>query len=119
MKRNPLKSTQQSRLGSYQSPKYESRIPKEDKELQKSKLNETEGEQLSPQRLLRGIKKIRNKGILSLGEHGNTNVVIDTDSELSYDDSQKKPSEVKLKKGTTKLLVSKMEQSQLDSTKKI
>ena len=118
MKRNPLKSSQQSRLGSYQSPKYESRISKDDKELQKSKLNETQGEQLSPQRLLRGIKKIRNKGILSLGEHGNTNVVIDTDSELSYDEKQKKPSEVKLKKGTTKLLVSKMEQGQLDSTRK-
>ena len=114
MNRNISKLNPQSRFGSYQSPKNDSE--KENKHKKSQFEKELKEENLSPQRLLRGIKKIRNKGILSLGEHGNTNVVIDTDSELSYE--EKKPSEVKLKKGTTKLLVSKMEQSQLDSTKK-
>ena len=55
-----------------------------------------------------------------MGEHHRTNVVIDTDSEQSISNEENlynKQTESS-RKGTTKLLVSKMEQTQLNSTSK-
>ena len=75
----------------YQSPLY-SNLPSKKKYInvntKVSKYKNIESkkkkeEELSPQNLLHGIKKIKNKGVLALGEHNRTNVVIDTDSELS------------------------------------
>ncbi len=64
----------------------------------------------------KGIKKLKNKGELSLGEHNRKNILVDTDSEesISFEESKKNNN----KKGTTKLLVSKTEQASPNSTRK-
>ena len=40
----------------------------------------------------KGIKKLKNKGELSLGEHNRKNILVDTDSEesISFEESKKK-----------------------------
>ena len=119
----------QSKYKSYHSPLYKT-LPKKKNininmsskvsQYKKNEKKKKKSEELSPENLLRGIKKIKNKGVLALGEHNRTNVVIDTDSELSLSNEEnlyKKPIE-NSRKGTTKLLVSKMEQTQLNSTSK-
>jgi hypothetical protein len=61
------------------------------------------------------IKKLKNKGELSLGEHNRKNILVDTDSEesISFKESKKNNN----KTGTTKLLVSKTEQASPNSTR--
>ena len=63
----------------------------------------------------KGIKKLKNKGELSLGEHNRKNILVDTDSEesISFKESKKNNN----KTGTTKLLVSKTEQASPNSTR--
>jgi len=126
-KQNPKKNT---KYGTYQTPLYKTLPPKKkainintSSKASLYKNTETKkkkNEELSPENLLRGIKKIRNKGVLALGEHNRTNVVIDTDSEQSISNEENLYNKQieSSRKGTTKLLVSKMEQTQLNSTSK-
>ncbi len=60
------------------------------------------------------IKLTKNKGIFSLNEHNNKNVIIDSDSEKSFNENNNNNN----KKKTAKLLIEKLELSIADSLNK-
>ncbi len=67
---------------------------------------------------MKGIKKLKNKEELSLGEYNRKNVLVNTDYKQSISYEKSKKYNYKNKKGTTKLLISKTKQASPNSTKK-
>ena len=84
----------------------------------KQNRNNNSNKNIEKDELKRHIKITKNKGIFSLNEHNNKNVIIDTDSEkgLSIINEQNiKNKQKNKKKGTAKLLIEKLELNTGDS----
>ena len=62
-------------------------------------------------------KTIKNRGVLNLDEHGDKNVLLDTDSENNSLSDKEGKKQKKGNRGTAKLLPNRIEHAQLDSKK--
>ena len=90
------------------------------KKIEKKEKNEKKIEDFNKDNYYKEIKKIKNKGELNLNEHNRINVVNDTDSEISIQDTYYKTNKKKTTKlkNSTKLLVTKTQQTFLNVNKK-
>ena len=90
------------------------------KNIEKKEKNEKKIEDFKKENYYKEIKKVKNKGELNLNEHNRINVVNDTDSDISIQDTYYKTTKKKNMKlqNSTKLLVSKTQHTVLNVNKK-